>query len=185
MSESKRKSRLPRTGTLVLIAVVLLIGGGALMVWLPYHRNQVAIAEVERHGGRAYSEIVRPAWIPDAVDDGRLWVFERVIRVDLAVTQFSDEGLGYLQGLTNLNHLDLFDTQVTDAGLKHLRGQTNLQFLDLTSTHVSDLGLRHLQKLLSLESLLIGQTQVTQAGIDELQKALPHCSISDALRTGR
>jgi hypothetical protein len=45
------KSRLPRTGTLLLIAVVLFTGCGALMVWLPYHREQQAIAEVERPDG--------------------------------------------------------------------------------------------------------------------------------------
>ncbi len=43
MTDSAPKSRLPRTGTLVLIALVLLIGGGALMVWVPYHRNQSAL----------------------------------------------------------------------------------------------------------------------------------------------
>ncbi len=47
MTKTANKSRLPRTGTLVLLAVVLLVCGGALMVWVPYHRNQVVIAEVE------------------------------------------------------------------------------------------------------------------------------------------
>ncbi len=78
MTDSAKKSRLPRTGTLVLIALVLLIGGGALMVWLPYHRNQRAMAEIEKLGGMTESEIVRPFWIPDAIDDEYLSVFERI-----------------------------------------------------------------------------------------------------------
>ncbi len=52
MTDSNPKSRLPRTGTLVLIGVVLLIGGGVLLVWLPYHWERKAIAEIERLGGR-------------------------------------------------------------------------------------------------------------------------------------
>ena len=74
MTESSPQSRLTRTGTLVLIAVVLLIGGGALMVWVPYHREQQIIAGIERLGGKTKPEIVRPFWIPNTVDDEYLVV---------------------------------------------------------------------------------------------------------------
>ncbi|QDT48114.1 hypothetical protein Pan258_21540 [Symmachiella dynata] len=67
MTDLAPESRLPRTGTLVLIAAVLLVGGGALIVWLPYHREQQIIAEVEKLGGQTFPMIFRPSWIPDAV----------------------------------------------------------------------------------------------------------------------
>ena len=177
MTETAHKSRLPRTGTLVLIAVVLLIGGGAMMVWLPYHRNQQAIAEIERLGGKAVSEILRPFWMPNAVDDEYLTVFERVIEVDLIDTQISDAGLHHLRGLTNLEYLWLFETQVGDAGLMHLRGLTKLGYLSLDDTHVSDAGIEHLRGMIKLQSLYLNHTQVTKAGIEKLQKALPSCDI--------
>ncbi len=102
MTESETpKSRLPCPVTLVLIALVLLIGGGSLMVWLPYHHNQTVIAEVERLGGYTESEIVRPAWISDAVDDEYLGVFARVFRVILDDTQINDAGLEHLHGPTS------------------------------------------------------------------------------------
>lgn len=137
----------------MLIAVVLLIGGGALVVWLPYHREQVVIAEFENLDITAYSVIVRPFWISDAIDDEYLWVFERVTTIDLD------------------------DTPASDAELEHLRGLTNLEFLYLERTHVSDAGLEHLRGLANLGYLLLEDTYVTQAGIDKLQKALPNCQI--------
>ncbi len=87
------KSRLPRTGTLVLIAVVLLIGGGALMVWLPYHRNQTAIAEVEKLGGLPHQRMFVRIGFP-------LAAFERVITVSLHGDQVIST-LERLRGVTN------------------------------------------------------------------------------------
>ncbi len=201
MTNSTPKSRLPRTGTLVLIAVVLLIGGGALMVWLPYHQEQRAIAEIERHGGQFLSAVIRPAWIPSAVDVEYLEVFERVTEIylyDTTVsnlglehlrgmtnllglaldnTQVGDGGLEHLRGLTNLEFLSLNDTQISNAGLEHLRGLTNLKFLILDNTQISGAGLSHLRGLANLRELSLHNTQVTRAGIEELQKALPDCEI--------
>ncbi len=169
MTETTNKSRLPRPGTLVLIAVVLLIGGGALMVWLPYHREQTAIAEVEKLGGDTELEIVRPFWIPDAVDDEYLEFFERGNVVFLSDTQVRDAGLKHLRGLTKLEYLHLDNTQVSDAGLEHLRGLTDLENLDLGNTQVSDAGLKHLRGLTKLEYLHLANTQVSDAGLEHLR----------------
>jgi len=177
MTETTNKSRLPRTVTLVLIAVVLLIGGGALMVWLPYHRERQVIVEIERLGGQTGTVIVRPFWIPDAVDDRYLAAFERVSFVDLSGTQVSDAGLEQLRGLMNLRQLDLDDTQITGAGLKHLHGLTNLHWLMLEDTQISDAGLEHLKELKTLTLLLLSNTQFTEVGVKRLQKSLPGCKI--------
>ena len=45
--------------------------------------------------------------------------------------QFTDAGLVYLSGLTNLSKLDLTGTRVTDAGLVHLKRLTKLVTLDI------------------------------------------------------
>ncbi len=70
MTDSKPKSRLPRTGLLLLIAVVLVVVGGALSIWLTFHQQQLAIADIERLGGTTVSEVVRPGWISDAKAGG-------------------------------------------------------------------------------------------------------------------
>ena len=140
-------TRLPRPSTILLVGIVLLIGGGAMMVWLPFHREQQVIAEIERLDGRVRLRVVRPFWIPEAVDDEYLKVFQRVYVVNLNDTQVTDAGLEHLRGLTNLVWLWLNNTPVTDAGLEHLRGLTNLQWLRLDNTPVTDAGVKKLQKL--------------------------------------
>ncbi len=177
MSDSAPKIRFPRTGTLVLIAMVLLVGGGALMVWLPYQREQRVIAEIERLGGITQSEIVRPLCIPNAVDDKFMEVFERISMVILADTDVRDSELKILHRSSNLQILLLDNTQVSDAGLEHLRELTKLEWLSLSNTQVSDSGLEHLQGLSNLKELWVDNTPVTKEGIENLEKALPNCDI--------
>jgi len=164
---SKSKSRLPHTWTIVLIAVVLLIGCGALAVWWPYQQNQRVIALVERLGGETTSEIIRPVWIPQAVDEAYLGPFERIIRISMD-PNVSDADLKHLQNLINLKVLTLDDSQVTDAGLEHLQVLTNLDLIYLHDTSVSDAGLEHLRELKKLEWLTLGSTQVSDKGLKHL-----------------
>ncbi len=169
MTDSAPKSRLPSTGTLVLIAMVLLVGGGALTVWLPYHREQQLIAEVERLGGEATTGTVRPLWYPEAADAGGFWLFEKVRNLDLRNTGVSDDGLANLRGLTNLRMLFVDGTQISDVGLEHLRESTDVWGLSLAQTLVTDKGLEHLTGLTNLELLLLDGTLVSDAGLEQLQ----------------
>ncbi len=148
------------------------------MVWWPYHREQQVIAEIERLGGKTESEIVRPAWIPDAVDDEYLGVFARVFRVILDDTQINDAGLEHLHGPTNLTVLSLSNTQVSDAGFEHIQGLTKLELLSLDNTQISDAGLEHLRGLTNPTYLNLSNTRVTQVGIERLKSALPNCYIA-------
>ena len=201
MTETARKSRLSRTCTLVLIALVLLIGGGVLMVWLPYHREQQVITEVEKLGGSTYSKIVRPIWVTDGVGDEHLWLLKRSYAIDFSNTQVNDAdlehfrgltdlewlrinktrigdaGLRHLRGLTNLKNLSLNDTLVTNAGVRHLRGLSNLEEVSLINTQIDDAGLEHLKQFNNLKELILNDTQATRAGIEELRVALPNCEI--------
>jgi len=177
MPDSKPRSRLPRTGTLVLIAVVLLIGGGLLSVWLPYHRNQTAVTAIMDLEGTVESQNVYPAWVPEALETKHWAVFERVTSVDLSITPISDADLEQLQGLADLEYLSLDYNQIGDAGIEHLYGLTNLEYLSLDGTQVSDMGLEYIQGLTKLKTLWLKNTQVTRTGVQKLQKALPNCGI--------
>ncbi len=98
-------------------------------------------------------------------------------RLDLSVTDITDEGLEHITGLTALETLYLGNTQVTDEGVEHLKALTALRTLDLSSAHITDEGLEHLSDLSALESLDLRYTQVTDARIARLKKALPNCEI--------
>ncbi len=177
MPDSKRKSRLPGTGTLLLIAVVLLIGGCVLSVWLPYRRNQTAMVAIKDLEGTVESQFVYPAWFPEALKTKHWAAFERVTSVDLTITPISDADLGQLQGLAELEYLSLDYNEIGDAGMEHLYGLTNLEYLSLDGTQVSDMGIEHLKGLTQLKTLWLKNTQVTKTGVEKLQNALPNCAI--------
>ena len=126
----------------------------------PYHREQFAVRELERVGGKHSTEWSGPEWIKGGPEwlqkiiyDGWLSWFDRVWSVNLGETAISDEGLKHLGGLTNLLHLSLENTQISDEGLKHLGGLTNLGGLYLHGTQISDEGLKHLSGLTNLTEL--------------------------------
>ncbi|QDT49153.1 Internalin-A precursor [Symmachiella dynata] len=164
-----QKSRWPRSGTLLFIAVVLLIGGGVILVWLPYQKEQLVVAEVERLGGRTVSVIQRPFWIPDAVDDEYLKVFERVNEVDLSNTPANNATLESLSGLPHLTRLDLMNTQISDAGLERLCKLTKLEYLSLFGTGITNIGLEHIQQITSLSHLSLAHTKIDDSALKQMK----------------
>lgn len=64
----------------------------------------------------------------------------RVVEVDFASPELTDEGLKPLKELKGLQGLDLGGTRVTDAGLQHLKGIKGLRELFLSRTAVTDEG---------------------------------------------
>jgi len=180
MSEPK-SLRIPHPIWFAAAAVPMVVLWFMLAVWLPYHREQVVIREIERLGGEVETAwdgpawiVAGPGWIQEKIDDG--W-FCRVRSVHLMGTAISDQELKHLSGLTNLEQLFLSYTQISDKGLKHLSGLTNLSWLWLTNTHVSDEGLKHLSGITTLIRLYVENTKVTEDGIKKLQKKLPYCEI--------
>jgi hypothetical protein len=89
----------------------------------------------------------------------------------------TDATLSQLNRLTKLQTLYLYDSQVTDAGLVNLEGLTNLILLDLNNTPISDAGLENLKRFTKLQTLDLHKTKVTDAGVQDLQKALPKLKI--------
>ena len=202
MSEDKPKQfPIPRPAVLVPVALVLVVIALWLSVWMPYHREQVVIREIERLGGSVGYDRGGPDWLRDLVGDEWMVGFDRVeyvrfrdgpitddglknlggltnlTRFELSYTQVGDDGLKHLSGLTNLKGLWLNGTQVTDDGLKCLSGLTNLQVLGLNNTQVTDDGLKHLSGLANLKTLRLNGTQVTNEGVQSLKEKLPHCYI--------
>ena len=161
MSEPKSR-RIPHPiwfGTLAVLMVVLAV---FLSVWLPYHREQVAVRELERMGGVVYTYWSGPEWIafgPDwmheIVNAGWLSWFDRVNGFVFTHSAITDEGLKHLSGLSDIDTLYLDNTQISDEGLKHLSSLTNLELLFLNNTQVKGEGLKHLDGLENLQQLYV------------------------------
>lgn len=171
------KSRLPRTGTLLLISVGLLFAVGGVKIWLPYHREQQIIAQIEELGGTSAVTPALPFGLSEAEYLRELKWFNRLGMVNLSETQASDSDLEDYAQLKQLFYLNLISTDVSDAGLKNIKGLTNLKQLWLINTRIGDAGLEHLSGLTKLEELYLYNTQVTESGVKKLQKALPKCII--------
>ena len=98
-----KSSRIPHPIWFAVAALLMMVLWVNLSVWLPYHREQVAIREIERLGGIVDTFWDGPEWMQDGpewlqeiVDDGWLSWFDRVYGVTLTGTTVSDEGLKHL-----------------------------------------------------------------------------------------
>lgn len=204
MTSDKRHQlsiHLPRPLWIGLVTSVLLIAMAGLQFGLPIWRQQAAIREIERLGGRIKIELGGPEWMRKRVGDGHMKYFDHVVRVELTVqsandstlnyvaaltdvkvlrlgnSRITDDGLVNLRGLHYLEELWLGNTRVTDAGLAHLEVLPHLRDLSLANTRVTDAGLVHLRGLENLRRLSLGNARVTDDGIAELQSALPRLMV--------
>ncbi len=177
MNEPKRRFPIPHPGVLLAVALVLVVIAVGLSVWMPYHREQVAIRELRRLGGWVGTDEGGPDWLRGLVGDEWMVGFDRVTAVTFYDEPISDDNLKHLSGLTNLQSVYLVNTQVSDDGVKHLSGLTNLRVLWFVNTQISDHGVKHLSKLTKLDQLRLDGTRVTYEGVHTLKQKLPDCTI--------
>ena len=88
---------------------------------------------------------------------------------DLSVTQVTDDGLGHIEGLAEVQYLYLDGTHITDTGLAHLEPAAQLEELSLNNTKITGAGLKHLRGLTRLRRLDLNGTQVDDAGLAYLK----------------
>jgi len=161
MPEQKSR-RIPKSIWFAIPAVLMVVLAVILSVWLPYHREQVAIREIEREGGEVFLILHGPEWIEDSPE----WLQDKIVYDD------------WLSWFKRVELVELASTEIGNDNLKHLSGLKNLFWLDLADTKISDEGLSHLSSLTHLSFLFLYNTQVTDEGVKKLQRALPDCKIS-------
>ncbi len=155
----------------------------ACLVWLPYHREQQAIAELEKFvgvgalSGEIKIETISPSGVPNPKGEGFLQSFKRLSRADLSYAPIRDDDLRHFSGISNLQSLSLYHTSVGDEGMKHLQQLTKLEELSLENTQVTNAGLEYLRGMKNLKLLYLQRSHVTQEGIEKLEQALPDCEI--------
>ena len=154
----------------VFAALLVLLGGwSALGIGIPACRQQAAIREIERAGGKVEFRPRGPDWLRAIVGESLLKWLGDVESVDLSSSQADDATLANLKELYGLESLILADTRVTDAGLVHLSRLSNLESLSLTDTLFTDAGLVHLRRLVNLKTLFLSDTRVSDAGLEHMQ----------------
>ena len=166
-----------------------------------YFRQQAAIQQIEKLGGRVVTTHGDPRWLRWLIGGKSLRIFEQATvvnlsqnkvedsdlihlrnlnglqRLNLNETRITDDGLRHLEELTGLKALDLSGTQITGNGLEHLRGLTALEYLYLSRTKVGDADLRHLKKLTNLGHLDVTGTAVTEEGVEEVKRHSPGVNV--------
>lgn len=98
--------------------------------------------------------------------------------LSLQGNHFTDQGLAYLAGMTQLQvlSLGLGENEITDDGLKNLSGLAQLKQLDLQRSKITDAGLTHLRGLKKLERFFYSGSKVTDEGFRELCRDIPALS---------
>ena len=115
------------------------------------------------------------------VNDGHLAPLadiQNLSELDLANTQITAAGLGYIKGNKNLTKLSLANTSIDDAALKQIEGLTNLMSLNLYNTKVTDAGLASLKSMKFLRKVYAWQSGITEKGAAELKKVLPNVDVN-------
>jgi hypothetical protein len=170
-----RQSRTCMLDPVAVLGTALGILGLAtgLRFGIPCYRQQSAIREVQRAGGKVIVEHGGPEWLRSRLGNKCMTPFDDVLTINLSNSQITDTGMARLSGLTNLRELYLFDTDVTDAGLAYVQRLTNLEAIDLADTKVTDHGLEFLKSLRRLRTVHLNRTPVTDAGVADLRLRLP------------
>jgi hypothetical protein len=173
-AEPRRFSiRLPRPLWIGLATVALIVVAVGLRIGVPIYRQNVAIREIERLGGKVERRARGPNWLLRTLGNAWTGSFGDVVAVDYTASAVTDADLTDLQKLPYLELLTLADTKVTDRGLDHVQRLTSLRALVLTSTPVTDAGIARLETMSQLEGLGLIDTKVTDAGLERL-KGLVH-----------
>jgi hypothetical protein len=152
-----------------ITALMLVAGVIWLRMGLPICRQQLAIREISRVGGRIETVKCGPNWVRKWVGDELMTAFDEVVVVDLTSRPATDATLAHVGRFTKLQRLRLSATNVTDAGLIHLQALTMLDQLSLEVTAVTDGGLAHIESLTSLQDLSLDFTQITDDGLAHLE----------------
>ena len=91
----------------------------------------------------------------------------RLLRLNLAATEITDEGMEPLKGLRTLELIDLSRPRISGAGLRYL--PTGLKQLNLSGAPIVNANLLHLERFTLLESLDLSGTKIDDDAIPHVQ----------------
>ena len=146
-----------------------------MSVWLPYHREQQIVHEIEGWGGSVYTVTDGPDWLRWLVGEDTMQkckVFDRVHGVTLSSPAGPNAEWAQLKKISNHRHLYLHVRETADGVLVDTNGFTILDWaivtMSLKGTTVTDEGLAQLSHLTNLKYLWLDGTAVTDLGLVHL-----------------
>jgi hypothetical protein len=177
-----RSWRIPKVGTLALVAVAILIGALYLSLWVPAQRQAHAVRTVGQFGGYSVYEPGfevslfsagrpdGPEWLWSVVDPNLLY---DVVEVRLYANPPSSEDVGRrlfptLSGLPQLRTLSVSDAHVTNEDLKWIAHLPELRALYLQQTALTEDDLDHLSTL-NLDWLCLSRTWAGDEALHSLR----------------
>lgn len=113
--------------------------------------------------------------VVEMTPDQNIWdvgVMNKIVSLDLSLTNFGDVGMRIIEGFRNIAMLDLSDTKITDKGMTIFKENKKLTSLDISSTEISDEGVKYLEGLENLKSLVMYDTKITDKGMRCLENLM-------------
>lgn len=166
--ESIRHFLWQRKRGIVFCLSLMTLSCSAILVVIPYQREQRIAKSIEAAGGQVVLESFTPRWFPNPIRVMQLSIFNRVVVVDLDERSPSPELLQDVMKLRHNEFLRLYGQNVGDVELEQLKGQPSLTLLILDHTRVTDAGIEHLLELTTLRELDLSGANVTDAGMKQL-----------------
>jgi RND family efflux transporter MFP subunit len=95
-----------------------------------------------------------------------------------SASQFGDESLKPILGMTNLTRLRIEGSQLTDDGVKALASLSNLSMLELTGArYIHGSGFQGLGNLKKLKFLNVADSAIDDNGLATIAASLPHLQV--------
>src|SRR5258708_32887213 len=94
---SRLSIRPPRPLWIALATVVLVVVGAGLRIGLPIYRQQVAIREIERVGGRVEMQAGGPEWLRGHLSVDLQKFLDEVVAINLTNEKVTDATLAHLR----------------------------------------------------------------------------------------
>jgi uncharacterized membrane protein len=93
--------------------------------------------------------------------------------LDLAYSNVTDPWLANIGPMPQLMRLNLAHTTVSAQGIQHLAASDCLEFLNLVDTRVSDAAAPVIQQIKALKSLFSWKSQLSEQGLSQIKQNLP------------
>jgi len=141
---------------------------------------EYAKAIVEKVHSRLESEVdgqIDRQFRPKSQEEIRQWMGDRVAIALSYSPLVNDATLERVAKRPSVTELYLRGTRITDDGLKYLNHLTELKWLDLAETGITDVGLQHLMGLSTLKHLDLTKTRVTAQGVSAIRQAIPKVEV--------
>jgi hypothetical protein len=139
-------------------------------------------ADLKAIGGIAEITPGGPAWLRDIAGADAMHIFDQLTSFDVAdkqsphnkdyhlLTNFTDESLAKLEGMTELKNLSIANTNVKGPGLKYLAGLIHLENLNLTLCPTTDEYLKPLANLSEMKRFGLASAKCDGTGFKYLGK---------------